>query len=186
MHVLGRYTQIITVALLAISIHLPSMIVKEYLESKRKSIRKEVKTMINAGLREDQLVRLAFSKQKVNTQVRWVKDHEFEYLDEMYDIVRHSASSDSVVYWCWKDNDENWIKQQLNAVSAWQFHQEKSNDPQQKRQAEYTKNLICPSVIRMDTAQNIIPTDENSLETYVHLILMKTEITIDAPPPECA
>ena len=75
----AHYIKSIIVILLAVSINLPVFITNQYLEYQRKSIRKTVKAAINAGLHEDQLTKLAFSKTDIADKISWEKSDEFEF-----------------------------------------------------------------------------------------------------------
>jgi hypothetical protein len=140
------YTKIVTVILLGLSINLPMLITKQYLEQQRKAIRKEVKAKINAGLKDSELIRLAFEKSVFESQIIWHKAYEFEYNDVMYDIVRQIPSQDSIIYMCWQDDDESIIKKKLNDISRQEWGKNLPNDKQKERQIEFYKNLIVASI----------------------------------------
>ena len=143
MHPLTSYLKVITVILLAISINFPYFVTKHVLEFQKKAIRREVKAKINAGLKDEQLVRFAFNKSEISSKIVWHKTHEFEYQNKMYDIVRKNETTDSIVYFCWQDNDESEIKKKLNTISVLEWNKNKDKDQQKDRQNEYYKNLIC-------------------------------------------
>lgn len=143
MHPLSSYLKVITVILLAISINLPYFVTKHVLEFQRKAIRREVKAKINAGLKDEQLIKLVFNKSELSSRLVWHKIDEFEYQNKMYDIVRKHETTDSIEYFCWQDDDESEIKMMLNKMSALEWHNNKEKDHQKDRQTEYYKNLIC-------------------------------------------
>ncbi len=73
MHPLSSYLKVITVILLAISINLPYFVTKHVLEFQRKAIRREVKAKINAGLKDEQLIKLVFNKSELSSRLVWHK-----------------------------------------------------------------------------------------------------------------
>lgn len=140
------YSKIVTVILLGLSINLPMLITKQYLELQRKAIRREVKAKINAGLKDSELIRLSFEKSAFESQVIRHKVDEFEYKDVMYDIVRQIPTQDSIIYMCWQDDDESIIKKKLNDISKQEWGKNRPKDKQKERQIEFYKNLIIASI----------------------------------------
>ena len=77
-----------------------------------------VKARIMAGVGENEMVRLSFTRQATKTQLRWEHAKEFEYKGEMYDIVKSEEKGDSMVYWCIWDKAETQINRQMDALIA--------------------------------------------------------------------
>lgn len=146
MSILAPKSRIFIVVILAISIHLPYFMVKMLLEFKRVSIRKEVKFLINAGLKDEELVKLKFSKSQVQQDVIWEKSDEFEYLGKMYDVVKTIETSDSLYYYCWLDEAESSIKLKLNEWADLNWQHQKNNQENKDKLNDYNKNLICESI----------------------------------------
>lgn len=69
-------------------------------------IKREVKRQIIAGIDEDDLVLLKFSKEEAKTKLRWEHSKEFEYNRQMYDVVKTMTLGGMVYYWCWLDHEE--------------------------------------------------------------------------------
>lgn len=146
MSILAPKSRIFIVVLLAISIHLPYFMVKMLLESKRVSIRKEVKSLINTGLKDEELVKLKFSKSQAQQDVIWEKTDEFEYRGKMYDVVKTIKTPDSLIFYCWLDEADSSIKQKLNQWADFNWQQQKNNHDNKDRLSDYNKNLICESI----------------------------------------
>ncbi len=180
---LSSYLKIICLVLLAISINLPAFIVSKYLKVHQKSIRKEVKAKINAGLKDHELVRLSFAKSRVSSQIVWHKPYEFEYESIMYDVVRYSESSDSIIYMCWEDNDESLIKQKLIQLSNLEWSKDPKKDKQKERRFDYYKNLICSSITELTYCVTQVDKTLSFIayESYYLSFLYTHEF---GPPPE--
>lgn len=89
-----------------------------WLHSKKIMVKKEVERQIRAGMNPDALVLLKFSKSEAKTSLRWKNPREFEYNDEMYDVVGTITEGDLVHYWCWADEEESALNRQLEDLAA--------------------------------------------------------------------
>ena len=178
------YLKIFTVILLGLSINLPFFVTKEYLQYHRKVIRREVKIAINAGLKDEQLLLMSFCKNKISSQIVWEKADEFEYQNEMYDVVRQCEKSDSIFYWCWKDDDESAIKKRLNLLSSAEWIKSHQNDPQKERQFQYNKNLICPN--KPEIFSNVFLQKKHLKQEifYIKIFNSSPNKTPSGPPPD--
>ncbi len=56
------------------------------------------------------MVRLKFSKTEITTKLNWKHSKEFEFNNQMYDVVDKVVTRDSIRYWCWWDFKETEIK----------------------------------------------------------------------------
>jgi len=114
------------------------------LQWQKKLVRREVKSMINVGLKDPDLLKFTFAKKDINTLLKWEKKDEFEYFGQMYDIVRSNESKDSITYMCWKDDNESAIKKKLNTLSEIVWHKNSNNKNHNERKSDFYKTLICP------------------------------------------
>lgn len=135
--------KVFIVIIMAFSINLPYVAIKKLLDFQRLAIRKEVKALINAGLKDDELIQLKFSKSQIPHEITWEKADEFAYKGNMYDVVKTIESKDSLTYFCWLDEAENGIKQKLNEWADFNWHRQKSNHENKQKLVDFGKNLIC-------------------------------------------
>ena len=56
-----------------------------------------------AGIDKSELVLFKFSKEETTTKLNWKHAKEFEFNQQMYDVVEKQVSKDSIHYWCWWD-----------------------------------------------------------------------------------
>ncbi|MCF8298985.1 MAG: hypothetical protein K9J13_15660 [Saprospiraceae bacterium] len=121
----------------------PALIVFSWLNHKKSVVKHQVKLMIIDGIDKEELTLLKFTKQESETELEWEHSMEFEYKQQMYDIVETEVVNDTIYYWCWLDNRETKLNKQLaklliNALNA---------DPQRKEKQEYLvsyfKSLYC-------------------------------------------
>jgi hypothetical protein len=62
------------------------------------------------------IVFFKFSKEETNTLLQWEHDKEFEYRQEMYDVIESFTDGDSIVYKCIKDIKETDLKKKLSEL----------------------------------------------------------------------
>lgn len=79
-------------------------------------IKKSVKRAIIHGVPDHQLNLILITK-KQRHLLHWKHSKEFEYLGEMYDIVRQESCGDTTHYWCWWDKEETTLNQYINTLA---------------------------------------------------------------------
>ncbi len=104
--------------------------------------RREVKKLMIAGLKDEQLTLLSFSIPEANKILKWKHDKEFQYQGQMYDVVKKEIRGDSIFYVCWWDHKETLLNKQLDQLvkinTGSSPHQEK-----QERALIFLRNLYC-------------------------------------------
>src|SRR5690606_39601506 len=74
----------------------PVMTIYLYLQFEKSAVRREIKWKMIAGMDEEELVLLKFTKEETQTKLRWEHSKEFEYDGQMYDIVSKEVKGDSI------------------------------------------------------------------------------------------
>jgi hypothetical protein len=108
------------------------MVTYSWLQIRKSSVKHEIKAKIISGIDDDQLVLLKFHKEELKS-IRWEHSKEFEFKNEMYDVVKTESYGDSIFYLCWWDNEETKLNKQLSALVNIAF----GKDPQ--RQEKHVK-----------------------------------------------
>ncbi len=86
------------------------------LQFQKAQTRLEVKKQIKAGFLLEELTLLKFSKTEADELLHWEHDKEFEFNGQMYDIVEHGESGDSLWFLSYWDHHETKIKRKLNEL----------------------------------------------------------------------
>lgn len=73
----------------------------------------EVAERLHEEVESVNLVELRFSQEESRTLLRWEHAREFEYLGQMYDIVQQQSTEDSLFVWCYWDQEESRLNQEL-------------------------------------------------------------------------
>ncbi|MBX2890060.1 MAG: hypothetical protein KF734_03975 [Saprospiraceae bacterium] len=106
------------------------------LRQEKRRVKKEVKKRLMAGADNIDLVFFQFSKHDSETLLRWEHEREFEYEEQMYDVVKKIEQGDSILLWCWWDHEETALNKQLRQLLA----KSQNNDPCRH---EKERRLVC-------------------------------------------
>jgi len=96
----------------------PSLVCFFWLQHQKNLVKKDVARQINEGMAKEELTRLQFTLDEVQTKVIWRSKQEFEYNHQLYDIVETMVEGDTVFYWCWPDQDETKLEKGIQQVIA--------------------------------------------------------------------
>ncbi|MCZ4318497.1 hypothetical protein O4H26_05805 [Aequorivita viscosa] len=136
-----------------------------FLHYQKSSIKREIKWKMIAGIDEEELVLLKFSKEETQTKLRWEHSKEFEYNGQMYDVVSKEIKGDSIFYRCWWDHDETALNKKLQKLVADAFGSDKDNRNNQKQLYNYFQSFFCTELFDWHALPTEIPTEifENML-----------------------
>ena len=95
-------------------------------KAKQIEIRQEVKMRIKTGVPESELTVLTFDTPKIN-ELKWIKDYEFSYKGQMYDIVETRVVNNKIIYLCLPDYQETKLFKNLNKIVGNELGKDKSN-----------------------------------------------------------
>lgn len=124
-----------TAILLCLLLTTPVLVTCGWLTYKKHVIRQEVKQRLISGTSKDALVLIKIHL-KDRKKLNWEHDREFEYQEEMYDVVHTEQTGDTLYYWCWWDNEETVLNKQLNNLLQQNFAH---NHEHQETQAHLIK-----------------------------------------------
>lgn len=126
----------------------PAALTSLYFKVYKKQVKREVKRKIIAGINKEELVRLKFSEVEKQTKLRWEHSREFEYGGEMYDIVLSEVKGDTTYYWCWRDDEETKLNEQLSELLAVAMNNEPQSRESHDRLFKFWESLYCVEGIR--------------------------------------
>ncbi|MBR9919988.1 MAG: hypothetical protein GYB31_04055 [Bacteroidetes bacterium] len=150
-----------------------------WLKHHRSQIRQEVKTMLKGGADKKELVELAFSLEDADAKLHWEHSGEFEFDDQMYDVVESEVKGDSIFYLCWWDHAETRVKKNLERLLAGQWQQDPLKKNGQKRLLDFYKSLYLLETVSADF---ILPLSGNTpafREQYYH---SPEQVPLSPPP----
>lgn len=148
--------------------------------SERKSIRREVKWKMIAGLEDSELVLLRFHKTAINTDLRWKHSREFEYQGQMYDIVKAHESGDSIFYYCWWDYEETQLNQKLSSLVTMAWGSNHAHNHTRLRLLSFYVSLYFNTLL----SQFAFLPSESLIRHEGKLVFQSSLIYPRNPPPE--
>jgi hypothetical protein len=131
----------VTSLLLFLCLVAPLAVTFTFLHYQKVQIRRKVAREIISSEDHDGLVLLKFTEKEAQTLLRWEHSREFEFADQMYDIVKTEARGDTTYYWCWLDEAETKLNQQLNKLLVGAQDQGPINTTDQEKLANFFKSL---------------------------------------------
>ena len=83
------------------------------------AVKRDVSERLRRGVEEDELVVLEFSLEQAQAQalLHWESPREFEYRGRMYDLIETRILGQTVVYKCWKDDEETRLNNRLKELA---------------------------------------------------------------------
>jgi hypothetical protein len=145
-----------------------------------RQVRKAVKHMMIDNTDRSELVLLSFSHDEVKNSLRWKHDKEFEYNEQMYDIIERRETQDSMYYWCWWDHEETRLHKQLDQLMANLLLHDPAQQSKQHTLTDFFKSLYCqqqstPTHLTLESVSPAFP--GKTLHIYLFNVLPP------APPP---
>lgn len=122
---------------------LPVLGTYTWLHYQKLCVKQEVKKAFKAGMSKERLVRLAFTAAQVDTLLRWEHDKEFEFQNQMYDVLERKQQGDSIVFWCWWDQEETLLNLQLDELVQQAFAQDPLRKHNEEQLSHFFKTLYC-------------------------------------------
>jgi hypothetical protein len=115
-------------------------------------------------------------------QLKWKHSREFEFNGEMYDIVEEEMTGDTMHYWCWWDNEETRLNQQLDDLISKSSGTNKEQKQTQQRLSQFFHSLYITFI---PASLQWIP-KINRPDFKYHFNIKTIDISPPNPPPEIA
>ncbi|HKK73917.1 MAG TPA: hypothetical protein VJ953_02495 [Saprospiraceae bacterium] len=173
-------TKSLTSILLLVSLLLPALGGYAWLRYQKSEVRQEVEERKERGFAEEELVQLQFSKVETQTLLRWEHAAEFEYQGQMYDVVRSEAKGDSMYYWCFWDEEETLLNQEIADLEKGLFDTDPQRQEKQERLQQFYKSLYLLALTPKDMPQ---PTTTNETPNVYLTKPLATFFEPPTPPP---
>jgi len=142
-------------------------------------VKKEVKWKMIEGLDREELALIRISKDQ-SDHLKWEHSKEFEYYDEMYDVVYKKETTDSLFYWCWWDHEETQLNKQLASLTKLLLDSDTKRKESTSRIAFFFKSLYSEST----KVQKQFFAEENRASVFFYNTDWKSlEFSPSTPPP---
>ncbi len=124
----------------------PAVVTYTWLQKHKRAVKREVKWKMIAGIDKSELVFFTFSNKDIQTKLRWEHAKEFEYKNQMYDVVEKKILKDSTQLWCWWDYKETKLNKQLQRILVTVFQNDSKSKEKQDQVFKFYKMVYLPSV----------------------------------------
>ncbi len=131
--------------LLAIVFALNVMGVFFIIQLRHRKIRSEIKQLIKEGIPEKDLTVITIPFNEAN-QLKWFKKNEFEYLGNMYDVVRQERNSKAIIYHCITDRQESALFAHINELVSQNMNSHQSRKLPVKNLLKLLSNLYSQKI----------------------------------------
>lgn len=136
-----RRFQNITRILLFACLAAPFVFTYTWLQYQKHLTRVGVKEAMIAKTNGEDLTLLRFSKSEAEKVLSWEHSDEFEYQDEMYDVVQAWVKGDTLYYRCWPDDEETEINKKLENLVTHVLNKDTQRKDSQERFSRFMKKL---------------------------------------------
>ncbi len=107
--------QITSIIFLAVIIA-PALTTFFWMHYQRSAVKHDVELKLVAGVDNNELVLLKFTKDESRKKLKWEHSKEFEYNLLMYDVVKTKTVGDTIYYWCWPDIKETELENKFSGL----------------------------------------------------------------------
>ncbi len=154
-----------------------------YLHYQKAAVKREIKWKMIAGIDQEELVLLKFTKEETKTKLRWEHSKEFEYNKQMYDIVSTQIKGDTIIYRCWWDHEETKLNKKLQKLVVKAFDKNEDKQKHQKDLQHYFQSFFCSELFNWQslTSEEIQKPQVDYMTIYPFKNLRFTPPT---PPPK--
>lgn len=150
-----------------------------WVKYKKNQIRKQVKKEIIVNIDKAELVLLKFSEKDL-IQLNWTHDKEFEYQQQMYDIVYTKIYNDSIFYYCWLDNKETKLNIKLKKIVSMIWGKDQQNKLHQQLLNYYHSLFHSKS---FEWQANIFP-KKKQIQYCYSFVTLSYSFPPPVPPPK--
>lgn len=151
-----------------------------YFQVQKKQVKKEIKRKMIAGIDRDELILLKFTAADMQRSLKWEHAKEFEYKDQMYDIVVKEIKGDTTFFWCWLDHEETILNKELRRLVSLVLGGDTKRHENQNHLEDFFKKLYCHSSEKECIA--IINSTKNCFLFFNQVV--KSDSTPPTPPPQ--
>ena len=158
----------------------PAVVTYSWLQQRKRVVKKEVKWKMIAGIDKSELVLLKFSKAEMASKLKWKHSREFEFNNQMYDVVDIVVSKDSIKYWCWWDFKETKLNKQLDELLVGVYQHDSKSKEKQDLLYKFYKSIYFQPVFSW------LPFIDKNHAIEVNMngdFYQSKSLILDSPPP---
>jgi hypothetical protein len=98
---------------------IPVLSVYFFLLAEKENIKNLTHEKLFSEKKSTNWIKIELSEKEAHQLIEWENDHEFEYNQNMYDVVKREQSGNHLIYWCYQDIEESLINEQLGELFSY-------------------------------------------------------------------
>lgn len=143
--------------------------------------KKEIKEFFEEDLDKEELVCFEFSDQEIHS-LKWKHEKEFEYMDNMYDVVYREHDGNKHLLWCYKDDFERELKKKINHFLAFGSDNDIQKSDNKKKLSHFFQGLFFQNT--KPELDYFTYSTKSEYPDTTHLV--STDLSPVKPPPKTA
>lgn len=169
-----------TTILLLFVMLVPSWLGYLVLRYQKVVVQEDVKERMGEGFEEEELVELRFSHKETKMLLRWEHAGEFEYRGQMYDIIKKESTDDSLFVWCFWDQEETRLNQELAELFREGQHTDSQKEATKDKLQDFYKSLFIKEEPVQATSQLYFT---NQTKAHYLFYFKSADFEPPTPPP---
>ncbi len=147
----------------------------------KKQVKRELKRKLIASIDKSELVLLKFTEEEKQSQLEWEHAKEFEYKNEMYDVIDSKTIGDTTFYWVWWDFEETKLYKQLQTLVSYALGNNPQHEEENQRINNFFKSLYFSE---KNTDDKLLCIDKQSIYKYLEESYLSFKNSPSVPPPK--
>lgn len=98
---------------------IPAISVYIFLLAEKENIKKINREKVLTENNFNNWIKIELTEEEAQELIEWENDHEFEYKHNMYDVVKKEKSGEHLIYWCYQDEEESFVNEQIGELFSY-------------------------------------------------------------------
>ncbi len=141
-------------------------------------LREGIESSLIAGMDKNDLVLLKFTEEE-KERLEWEHSREFEFKGEMFDVMETSVTGDTTFYWCWEDNEETTLNEQIASL----VNDALGNDRKNKKNCETFNSFLKSLYFSPISKTNFFRLQDLKVNSLFRIEFYTSLTTIPPLPP---
>jgi len=126
---------------------IPAISVYIFLLAEKENIKKINREKVLTENNFNNWIKIELTEEEAQELIEWENDHEFEYKHNMYDVVKKEKSGDHLIYWCYQDEEESFVNEQIGELFSYLSGTHSTRPETRHLLEKIFKKLYCSSIL---------------------------------------
>jgi hypothetical protein len=159
---------------------IPALSVYFFLLAEKENIKNLTHEKLFSEKKSTNWIKIELSEKEAHQLIEWENDHEFEYNQNMYDVVKREQSGNHLIFWCYQDVEESFVNEQLEELFSYLTGGHSTRPETQHLLKEIFKKLYC-SIPKED--KFFVHAVALSSRPFQHIYCSEFSTEVPTPPP---